>query len=399
MALTGQIPPTHGPGGGPHVGVLMPAYHIEFTSGSGAQRATFSIDDERPLGDQLRLVIEELRSSGHVLQGGPSDRLAVSWDGRDLDSDRTPMALGISPDRAIQLEMRAPRRAVKMVRPEGKIGPFLTRTAAFGPVAGAWSGLAAWIAVDIWRTRAGVPASGLDLWIPPVLGASLGIGLFTFWAIRRDRPWLWEAAMGGLLGLLTGALYAELLRRGLWSWTGSWGRLWAWSGLGASLGLGLAIRWAHGDRTRLWSGLGWGLGSGLAGGLLLLWPGGALLWNVAAFAVVGVGVAIGVIALPAQRSFAVLELLGVGGTPATGRRWREWDLTASNIPLSGGAGVSDAARLLVDEMGVRVAAGSNSGVPIRVAHRPFDPDEALKSQDQIQVGDAWYRLRKRRVKP
>jgi len=163
--------------------------------------------------------------------------------------------------------------------------------------------------------------------------------------------------------------------------------------------LSLGARWIRVDPPRLVSGLAWGAGAGLLAGTLLLAPGPANVWNACAFALVGIGVAIGVVSYPAQRSFAVLELLGVGGLPATGRRWREWDLVSADIPLSGGAGLPTAARLQIDSQGAHLTAASGLEIPIRVAHRPFDPDEVLRSQDQIQVGDAWYRLRKRRGAP
>ena len=286
-----------------------------------------------------------------------------------------------------------------MVRPEGRIHPFLSRTAAFGPVIGAWAALTAWVCMDLWQARTGTPLTQLDAWVPPLLGAYLGFGLLAFFAFRREGPWLLEGLWGGMIGLIAGALYTELVRRGLWSWTGNWARIWAWAGLGGTLGLALGARWLRADTPRLLSGLAWGAGSGLLAGLLPLIAGSGGIWTACAFGLVGIGVSVGIIAQPAQRSFAVLELLGVGGLPATGRRWREWDLVSADVPLSGGAGLREAAWLRVDARGAFLASSSDSGIPIRVAHRPFDPDEELRSQDQIQVGDAWYRLRKRRARP
>jgi hypothetical protein len=81
----------------------MPAYAVEFTTESGPQRTQFTLDDDRPLGPQVRQVLEELRGTGVMISGTAEDELTVVWGGRELDTAQTPQQLGISPQRTLEL--------------------------------------------------------------------------------------------------------------------------------------------------------------------------------------------------------------------------------------------------------------------------------------------------------
>ena len=68
----------------------MPAYAVEFTTERGLQRTQFTLDDDRPLGAQIRQILEELRGTGVVISGAAEDELSVVWGGRDLDTTQAP---------------------------------------------------------------------------------------------------------------------------------------------------------------------------------------------------------------------------------------------------------------------------------------------------------------------
>ena len=86
----------------------MPTYHIDLVTERGLQRVPFTLDDDRPLGGQMRHVLEELRQRGLVLRGGPEDELMVIWNSREVDAEQTPQALRLSPLYPIELKMRRP---------------------------------------------------------------------------------------------------------------------------------------------------------------------------------------------------------------------------------------------------------------------------------------------------
>jgi hypothetical protein len=100
----------------------MPAYAVEFTTERGLQRTQFTLDDDRPLGPQVRQILEELRGTGVVISGAAEDELSVVWGGRELDTAQAPQALGISPQRTIELHMKRRVRAAKVPA----LAPFVT---------------------------------------------------------------------------------------------------------------------------------------------------------------------------------------------------------------------------------------------------------------------------------
>ena len=136
----------------------MPVYVFEFvTSDARPQQRRFTLDDDRPMRPQVEHVLAELERAGLVLQGGPADELAVRWAGQEVDASRPPAALGVTPDRPIELRMQRRRAPVSIAAPppppEAPPTRFVPRgvyaSAALG-AAGAW---AAW-------TLAGAPADG-----------------------------------------------------------------------------------------------------------------------------------------------------------------------------------------------------------------------------------------------
>ena len=193
----------------------MPAFAVEFLTEEGPRRAQFTLDPERELGPQVRQVLEELRQHGMVVAGAPGDELTVLWNGRELDLGATPAALGVTPQRALDIRMRpavrpAPPPAPAAI-PSVRVRRF-TRGAYAGILTGMAGGLLGWGA-SAWVRDLGPLLSTytrLDLLVGAVLGAAVGVAVLGGGALRRQERVLPAAALGALLGAAGGGGGAAL---------------------------------------------------------------------------------------------------------------------------------------------------------------------------------------------
>ena len=367
----------------------MPAYAVEFATAEGPRRLRFTLDPERSLGPQVHQILEEMRQHGVLLSGGPRDELGVYWNGADLELDRSPEALGVTPDRPVELRMRP--RPARAPAPEPPITPYFPRSAYAAPLAGAAGALLGWLAASM-LTDLGpwLPSyRALDLAAAALLGAGTGLGLRTAAAVRKGaRVWLGAAsgiavgAAGGGVGAMLGTVVGEvldpgylLLRAILWAM--------AAAGIGGALGL-LESGWAR----RSLDGAAFGLAAGAAGALLFSAAGPAQLWQALAFAGVGAVLGSGLHTPALRRAQAVLGTDGDEGGRMTLFHIREWALEDGRaVALPGGA------ILRCDSGRCQLTPGDT---PVRVAGLPLQGPHDLRNGDAVELDG--IRLRFRRLR-
>jgi len=376
----------------------MPAYAVEFTTERGLQRTQFTLDDDRPLGPQVRQILEELRGTGVVISGAAEDELSVVWGGRDLDTTQAPQQLGISPQRTIELHMKRRARAVKIPA----IAPFVPKGAYAAAVSGMAGALIAWfICSTITDLSDALPTyARLDLAEGGMIGVFAGGFIAGSDALRRRTSIPLGALFGVLLGLVggvaggaAGAGLGGLLAPRLAPAAFPLARLVAWAVLGTALGLTLGMRWWQDDERRTVDGAGYGALAGVIAGLLYSLPGPSEFWQALAFAIVGAGVGAGVCAPSLRRSVAILELeRGASGSVGL-TRLREWGLlSGGSVPLERDG--STVATVMCEATRCRIVPAS--GGAVRVSGKSISAPTELVNEDRIAIGDAQYRFRRRR---
>jgi uncharacterized membrane protein len=377
----------------------MPAYAVEFTTERGLQRTQFTLDDDRPLGPQVRQILEELRGTGVVISGAAEDELSVVWGGKDLDTAQTPQTLGISPQRTIELHMKRRVRAAKVPA----LAPFVPKGAYAAAVSGMTGALLAWlIASTITDLSDALPTyARLDLAVGGMMGAFAGAFIAGADSLRTRTSIPLGALFGFALGLvggvaggaagagLGGVLAPRLTPSGF-----PVVRMIAWAVLGAAVGLTLGMRWWQNDERRTADGAGYGALAGAIAGLVYSLPGPSEFWQALAFAIVGAGVGAGVCAPSLRRSIAILELERDGSTRIGMTRLREWGLlSGASIALERDG--STVASVVCEATRCRVVPVAGGG-GVRVAGKPVAAPIELVNEDRIAVGDAQYRFRRRR---
>lgn len=376
----------------------MPAYAVEFTTERGLQRTQFTLDDDRPLGPQVRQILEELRGTGVVISGTAEDELSVVWGGRDLDTTQAPQQLGISPQRTIELHMQRRARAVKIPA----LAPFVPKGAYAAAVSGMAGALIAWfICSTITDLSDALPTyARLDLAEGGMIGVFAGGCIAGSDALRRRTSIPLGALFGVVLGLVggvaggaAGAGLGGLLTPRLAPAAFPLARIVAWAVLGTALGLTLGMRWWQDDERRTVDGAWYGALAGVIGGLLYSLPGPSEFWQALAFAIVGAGVGAGVCAPSLRRSVAILELeRGASGSVGL-TRLREWGLlNGGSVPLERDG--STAATVMCETTRCRIVPASGGGV--RVSGKSISAPTELVNEDRIAIGDAQYRFRRRR---
>lgn len=373
----------------------MPTYHVDLTTERGLHRVPFTLDDDRPLGPQVRHILEELRQQGIVLRGGPEDRLAVVWNGRQVDLEQTPERLRLSPLYPIELTMRRPApRAATRAEPPAR--PFLPKGSYNGAVAGFTGAVVAWVGASLFTDLGDILVSygALDLVVAALLGASIGAVVAGLGALHRNESALGVGALGLALGALgaTGGAVLGLLLAGLGGLGSSRqgfvvARLVVWGLLAGLAGLALATLAIRRDPRRLLDGLLIGVGSGVVGGLVMSLPGPTEFWQLLTFGIVGsaVGYALG---RPA-RALGVVELESVGTRVPGLLGFREWAVR------------DDAANRFGRRFEIRAAQGRLTLVPTGRAGdaavldgKPIGGPTELVNDDVIQVGEQRFRFRR-----
>ncbi len=379
----------------------MPAYAVEFTTERGLQRTQFTLDDDRPLGPQVRQILEELRGTGVMISGAAEDDLAVVWGGRDLDTMQSPQQLGISPQRTIELHMKRRVRAAKIPA----LALFVPKGAYAAAVSGMAGALLAWfVCSTITDLSDALPTyARLDLAVGGMIGAFSGAFIAGSDALRRRGSVplgvLFGVALGlvgGIAGGAAGAGVGGVLAPRLTAASFPFARIVAWAVLGAALGLTLGMRWWQDDERRTADGAGYGALAGIVGGLLYSLPGPSEFWQALAFGIVGAGVGAGVCAPSLRRSVAILELERAGSGRIGLTRLREWGLcSGASVPLERDG--STVALVVCEATRCRVVpVGGGGGGGVRVAGKAVAAPIELVNEDRIAIGDAQYRFRRRR---
>ncbi len=374
----------------------MPAYTVDFATAEGPRRLRFTLDPERPLGPQVHQVLEEMRQRGLFLSGGPKDELGVYWNGANLELDRSPNALGVTPDRPLELRMRP--RATRAAAPpqELPITPHFPRSAYAAPLTGAAGALLGWLAasmpVDLGPWLASYRT--LDLAVAALLGAGTGLGICAAAALRRgERAWLAGAigiavgAAGGGVGAMLGTVLGEVLDPGYLLL-----RAILWAAVAAGIGTALGLVEGGAPRRAL-DGAAFGAAAGAAGALLFSLAGPAELWQALAFAVVGAALGSGLHTPALRRAHAVLGSDGHDRGRMRLLLIREWALDDGRaIPLFGAA--AEPAAILRCDAGRCQLAPVHPGTRVKVAGLPLQGAHELRNQDVVEVDGARFHFRR-----
>lgn len=388
----------------------MPAYVLDFLSGDGPQRRRYTLDDDRPLRGQLEQVLADLERGAVVLQGGPTDELAVYWAGRELDLAQAPSTLGVTPERPLELRMQRRRPAVALPAPIPEAAPeaFTPRAVYAGATLGFTAGALAWAVTTVADDRTALLDSDVrfDAGAALVWGAFIGTAVLVGQARRVGvRGW-----RGGVTGFGVGALGAgvwaflhllltESRRRGDAMLAAAW-RVWVWAALAAFVAVALAgaarlrtLRATAGPDSAPLGGTlgragGWAFVVGAVAGALGLLPGEAALWQALAMTLAGAGVGGAVGWAATYAAPAVFELEAAAEQPVGVAALREWPLPASaTVYLRHGAAATGGAAAIVGENGrYRLYADAST----RSARE-------LRHNDRLTLGSARYRFRRRVV--
>lgn len=377
----------------------MPTYNVDLTSERGDyQRIPFTLDDDRPLGAQLRHVLEELRARGTVLRGGPEDELGVSWNGAPLDLTKTLQALRVTAHHPIVLAMQR-RAAPRASRAEPAPIPFLARGTYFGAIAGFTGAVFAWILATY--ALADLPPflgsyGALDLAVGALLGGLAGAFILGVEEMGSGRSLpvglltgLLVGAAGGAIGCLIGGLLGGPLGMSTSTLGFRLTRLAAWAFLGACTGLALGLVRAGQDRRRVWDGLGLGAAAGLVGGLMMLLPGPTDLWQMLAFALTGTAIGYGVVGLGLKRAVGVVELEQLGERPVGLFTQRWWPVRDNSI-------TTIAQRFTIETRGGRCQVVP-AGAALNVAGETALAAVPLLNLDSVKTADAQFRFRRQPV--
>ncbi len=375
----------------------MPAYAVEFTTERGLQRTQFTLDDDRPLGPQVRQILEELRGTGVMISGAAEDELSVVWGGRDLDTTQAPQQLGINPQRTIELHMKRRARAVKIPA----VVPFMPKGAYAAAVSGMAGALLAWLVCStITDLSDALPTyARLDLAVGGMIGVFVGGFIAGSDALRRRTSIALGTLYGVLLGLVggvaggaAGAGLGGVLAPRLSPPAFAAARIVAWAVLGTALGLTLGMRWWQDDERRTVDGAGYGALGGIVAGVLYSLPGPSEFWQALAFAVLGAAVGAGVCGPSLRRSVAILELeRGASGRVGL-TRLREWGLlNGASVPLERDG--TTVASVVCEASRCRIVP---AGSGVRVSGKSVSAPIELVNEDRIAIGDAQYRFRRRR---
>ncbi|HEY0015354.1 MAG TPA: FHA domain-containing protein [Longimicrobium sp.] len=381
----------------------MPAFAVEFLTAEGPRRAQFTLDPERELGPQVRQVLEELRQHGVVIAGGPEDELAVVWNGRELDTGATPAALGVTPQRALEIRMRPRVRPAPAPPPAAvpvRIRRF-TRGACAGILTGMAGGLLGWGA-SAWVRDLGPLLSTyarLDTFVGAVLGAIVGATVLGGAALRRQERVLPAAVLGVLLGIAGGAGGAALglAASGLAAEGASGfraGRVLAWTVLGAVLAAAVALGGARRTPRPVAEAAAWGALGGVAGGVAFSFSGPGDFWQALAFALVGAAAGGGVSWPAVRRAAGVIETESVAGREPGLLGHREWALAdGARVHVRGaGPGRTDAVVALAD--GRCWIGPVMQGEAVVVGGRTLAEPAELRDGDRIDLGSARFRFRR-----
>ncbi|HWK90323.1 MAG TPA: hypothetical protein VNP72_10015 [Longimicrobium sp.] len=381
----------------------MPAFAVEFLTEDGPRRAQFTVDPGRELGPQVRQVLEELRQHGMVIAGGPGDELVVQWNGRELDLDATPGALGVTPQRALELRMR-PRSAPASAAPRA-VRPVRIRRFTRGTYAGVLTGMAGGLlgwGVSAWVRDLGSLLSTytrLDLFLGAVLGTTVGIAVLGGAALRRQERLFPAAALGVLLGGLGGAggaalglAASELVAEGEAGFR--MGRVLAWTALGVALAAGVALGGTRRGIRPVAEAAAWGALGGFAGGVAFTLPGPGDFWQALAFAVVGAAAGGGVAWPTVRRAAGVIEVESVAGREPGLLGHREWALADGvNIRVRG-TGPARAGAVVAHAEGRCWIGPAVQGEPVVVGGRALSAASELRDGDRIDLGAARFRFRR-----
>jgi hypothetical protein len=381
----------------------MPAFAVEFLTEDGPRRAQFTLDPERELGPQVRQILEELRQHGVVIAGGPGDELAVLWNGRELQLAATPAALGVSPQRALEIRMRPAARPAEApppaIRP-ARVRRF-TRGAYAAILTGMAGGLLGWGASTWVRDLGGLVSTyaRLDLLVAAILGAGIGVLVLGGAARRRQERALPAALLGVLLGAIGGGggaalglAASSLVAEGTEGFRA--GRLVAWAVLGAVLAAALALATPRRGVRAVVEAAAWGTLGGIAGGVAFSLPGPGDFWQALAFALVGAAAGGGVGWPQVRRAAGVLEVESVAGREPGLLGHREWALAdGTRIRVRGtGAGRADA--VVAHAEGRCWIGPAAHGDAVMVSGRALAEAAELRDGDRVDLGAARFRFRR-----
>jgi hypothetical protein len=334
----------------------MPSYTFEIATEQGQERHAFTLDDDRPLRQQVTQILEELRQRGVLLRGGPTDVLGIYQGGRELDAASPPATLGLLPGLPIELRMRERERApsVRARLPRGVLG-----SALFG-YAGAF---VAWLITARVHDLGGAISSytRLDQTAVALLGALTGAAILAGGALRQQKSVALAAGSGLLLGAagaLIGASLVLLTTHPITATGFVLTRLGGWALTGFFAAALLALHALPVSWSRVAESAALGAVTGALSGALLGLPGPASLWQAAGWLLFGAALGVAVMGPLLWHAPGLVEQHHARGMPGmlTLREWPVLDGTSVALgaaqvaaqdgrvafyPPSGGASVNE----------------------------------------------------------
>ena len=365
----------------------MPSYTFDFITADGPQHEVFTLDQDKPVGAQVRRVIAELRQRNVVLLGGRDDVLRIEWNGAAVDEHLTPDSLGLTAHRPLELRMQPRRVAPVEVRAVPRSGrprtPFVPVSVVSGAVLGGVSGALTWTVLAVTPVAVYSNQDRDAIAIVALLGC---IGLLTVIAQHGWRRRLGVAllavcvgvALTTSIGIALSATTADanapflVQRLVLFVTLGT---------LGATM-LSLAAP-APGPAGAVLEAAALGAMAGLACGLLdsaeSLGVAGAIAWPL-------FGALLGAVSCwpRLRRAYALCELLPSRGGLLAPFRMRSYALYRGDV-----ASLADGTVVTLNSGGVLWT----SPVPLLIGGQGTSGSGTTVNGDRVQVGGRVYRFR------
>jgi hypothetical protein len=365
----------------------MPAYVFDYITSDGPKREAFTLDDDQPVGVQVRRVLAELRERGVVLLGGRDDQLSIEWNGVQLNEELSVGALGVTAFRPIELRMRPRHAATIEVRPSFRAGAPRTHFVPLGVISaaltGALGGACAWTAIAVIEF-AEAPTQDRDALATLLLVGSVGLLVVLALHGLTRRIWL------GLLGIALGAPLTAAVSVGVIDVIMGANapflahRVALFASIGGLGALMLALSAPHvGTLSALGESLAFGALTGicaaLIGSLESLGVSGALAWPL-----LGAGMASSAVWPRLRRAYALCEQL-----PARRRLLATLTMRSHAVPHRGSLRLEEGARVERQGQDVLWAAP----VALAIEGRPISGTGMVVNGDHVQVGRRTYRFR------
>ncbi len=414
----------------------MATYQIYFDTQAGEQGYDVDIHEDEVLDEVLQDMLRNLSEQGYVLKGVQEGggNIAVTWEGRELNTSETLPAQGVRPNDVIRvavkqkylLQVRNDSQTYDVVRreeigegsdvivgntilrfhikkqqkrlPRGSArgqaqkGGGFQRTVYFMGLVGGIAGLICWFVLSWVPSVATVRGHAVDVMNLTLLGAIIGgltVGFSDHWFGDRVIPrWVLMGVLCGGVGGALGGLISTPLRSALTDQLRWLASPLLWTVGGALIGFGISSRWYSVNKTRTLHGLIGGLFGGLAGGIVF-WSLPHLgikadISQALGFVLTGMGITFGIGLAPVLLRQGVLEFVSSGDRAVLGRyeeSGKQWEIHDGGKYLIGSLSASQTRTVLGPEVQIfipdQMVAPRHAVLTARKEHYTIEPHPEL----------------------